>query len=176
MWAEYNRIAIEQEQPEQWEKTALERGWPLHFEGVETHADGSLRLHTVWDIRTQFLMAILCLLVAVPVALRVVLARSRTMTADDAGFVSIDGTRIPYSAIRDIDRSKWQRKSIAVITYELNGAVRRTKIDDWIFEGGEAVLLQIEERTGLGKGTDESAPPPSAGGTDDGEGLAGERT
>jgi hypothetical protein len=91
-------------------------------------------------------MAVLCLLVVLPAAGRVFWASRRTMRADEEAFTTIEGVRVPYTAIREVDKSRWQRKSIAVVTYELDGRRRRTKIDDWIFAGGEDVLQRIEER------------------------------
>lgn len=103
-----------------------------------------------WDIRTQFIMAAICVLIVGPVAARLAWAWPRGMTADADGFRATSGDLIAYSAIKRIDKRKWNRKGIAVVHYECNGKRRRTRIDDWIFRGGEAVLQEVEARTGLG--------------------------
>jgi hypothetical protein len=41
---------------------------------------------------------------------------------------------VPFDAIRAIDQSKWQRKGIAYIDYEIDGKTGRLKLDDYIYE------------------------------------------
>jgi hypothetical protein len=157
--SEYNRL-VRLGTPGAWERLAAERGWPAHFRSDDLQPDGTVRLKTAWDIRTQFFMAGLCLLVVLPAFLRILWARAQTMTADEEGFVALDGTRVPYAAVREIDWSRWERKSIAVVIYELDGRLRRATIADWIFAGSEEILRRISERSGVSwwePGTDDAA-------------------
>jgi hypothetical protein len=41
---------------------------------------------------------------------------------------------VPVDAIRAIDQSKWDRKGIAYIEYELNGTTSRLKLDDYMYQ------------------------------------------
>jgi hypothetical protein len=41
---------------------------------------------------------------------------------------------VPLDAIRAIDQSKWDRKGIAYIDYELNGTTARLKLDDYMYQ------------------------------------------
>ena len=41
---------------------------------------------------------------------------------------------VPIDAIRAIDESKWDRKGIAYIDYEVNGTTGRLKLDDYVYE------------------------------------------
>jgi hypothetical protein len=41
---------------------------------------------------------------------------------------------VPLDAIRAIDQSKWDRKGIAYIDYELNGKTSRLKLDDYMYQ------------------------------------------
>ena len=41
---------------------------------------------------------------------------------------------VPLDAIRAIDQSKWDRKGIVYIDYELNGTTGRLKLDDFMYQ------------------------------------------
>jgi hypothetical protein len=41
---------------------------------------------------------------------------------------------VPFDAIRAIDQTKWERKGIAYIEYEVEGKPGRLKLDDFIYE------------------------------------------
>jgi hypothetical protein len=41
---------------------------------------------------------------------------------------------VPFDAIRAIDQSKWDRKGIAYIDYDLNGTTGRLKLDDYMYQ------------------------------------------
>lgn len=153
-YPEINRqiTALEQQRAEQEKQAEDASGQIISVPHAVQHADGlkPSDRKSDWDIRTQFIMAVMCVLIVVPVALRLIWAWPRRMSTDDDGFRSTAGELIPYSAITRIDKRKWNRKGIAVVHYERQGKERRTRIDDWIFRGGEAVLKEVEAHTGLG--------------------------
>ena len=123
------------------------------------------------DIQTQFLMFGLCVLVGGVLIGRVLLVANKKFAADETG-VSLGDKKIPYDRIREIDKRKWNRKSIAVVTYEEEGAGRKAfKIDDWIFEGGSELLKTVEEHTGTEVTIQEPKEPGSGSA---GEGKRGE--
>lgn len=121
-----------------WEVMAAERGWAARPDLNARKSND--------DIAQQFLMLAICGVIGLPAVLRLLWAWPRKMAADDSGFVNVRGVRIPYAAIRTVDKSKWNSKSIAVVHYELDGVRGKTTIDDWIFRGGAAVLAEIEAR------------------------------
>jgi hypothetical protein len=41
---------------------------------------------------------------------------------------------VPLDAVRAIDQSKWDRKGIVYIDYELNGKTGRLKLDDFMYQ------------------------------------------
>ena len=57
---------------------------------------------------------------------------------------------VPLDAIREIDKSKWERKGIAYLRYEVPGSVGpqtgRLKLDDYVYERGptDQILARIE--------------------------------
>jgi hypothetical protein len=80
------------------------------------------------------------------------------MRVDDDGFLTIEGWRIPFADVVRIDLRRWQRKSIARVHCRRGDRPRVTVIDDWIYEGGDRVLAELQSRTGLS-----SQPTPAAG-------------
>lgn len=69
---------------------------------------------------------------------------------------------IPLSAIRKINRAKWDRKGIAYIEYEVPGTseTARFKLDDFVYqrEPTDQIFAMIE--SSLGEGTSETSEEP----------------
>lgn len=147
--SEYNRL-LAAGLAETWPERAAQRGWPTAFRDDDRRPDGRITLKSAWDIGTQYVMMGGCLSVALVAGGRILRARRRTMRADDAGFLTIEGVLVPYADITDVDLKLWQRKSIARIHLRRSGRSVITLIDDWIYQGGEDVLAEIQRRTGLG--------------------------
>ena len=146
--AEYNRL-LAAGQREQWRALAAEKRWSAAFKQTDYLPSGAVSLKTPWDTGTQYVMMAACLALVGTILFRLLRARRRTMAADDRGFVTVEGLRVPYADITDIDLSRWQRKSIARVHFRQGNRQRITDIDDWIYQGGEAVLAELQRRTGL---------------------------
>lgn len=146
---EYNRL-LAAGQIEQWPAYAEGKGWSASFSTGDHLPNGAISVKTAWDIGTQYVMMGGCLLVVTVVLYRLVRARGRTLQADDADFVTVEGLRVPYADIVGIDLRRWQSKSIARVRFRHGRGQRTTDIDDWIYRGGDAVLAELQRRTGLG--------------------------
>jgi hypothetical protein len=70
----------------------------------------------------------------------------RKLEADEEGVCAPNGGKISYMNIKHIDKSKWDRKSIAFIQYAMNGKKRRIKLDGWIYNGIDDILNKIEKK------------------------------
>ena len=129
----------QEDRMEEYPALAQQQGWPED----PSHAE----LKSEWDIRTQFIMAAPCLLIGVASLVRILLSTGRTMATDESGFQTLKGRRVPYDRIRRIDKKKWDRKGIADVFYEPDSGndLERTRVDAWIFAGGEEILKDIEE-------------------------------
>jgi hypothetical protein len=157
--AEYNRL-LATGRADEWPAVAAESGWSPRFPEDDIQADGTIAPKTDWDLGTQYVMLAGALAVAVPVLVRLLRARRRTMRADDEGFRTIEGSLVPYADITDIDLRQWQRKSIARVQFRHARGKAWTVIDDWIYRGGEDVLAEIQRRTGLGPAGPETPGEP----------------
>ena len=74
---------------------------------------------------------------------------------------------VPLSAITQIDKSKWDRKGIAKLSYELPGGRKgRLTLDDFLYDRPptDQILEEIESR--LGVATSAEAPAPAASAPD----------
>lgn len=101
-------------------------------------------IYSDWDLRTQLLMAAVCLPVGLIMLVRLIRALPRTLAADHATLHALDGRQIPFSAIIGIDKKKWDRKAIAVVHYRIDGRNGKAIIDDWIYKGAAEVLERVE--------------------------------
>ena len=95
-------------------------------EGVELHTDLDIRLNKIFGITLPPLGAALALWALYQ-------SRGHYRLADST--LHVPGhPPVPLGAIRAIDESKWDRKGIAYIDYELGGKPGRLKIDDYVYE------------------------------------------
>jgi hypothetical protein len=147
--AEHNRL-LAVGPADEWPAQAAQRGWDARFRDEDRLADGTIAMKTEWDFGTQYVMLAGTVAIAALALLRLLRARRRTMHTDEQGFVTIEGDRVPYADITDIDLSLWQRKSIARVHFRRHGGKARTVIDDWIYHGGQEVLAEIQRHTGIG--------------------------
>jgi len=125
-----------------WELLAKEKGWssvPPQKKDIKSKT----------EIRMQFLMGGFCLLASTLMAIYVGWAFLKKMEVDDNGFLAINGDKISYDSITKIDKSKWERKLKAYVHYKKDGEELVTTVDDWIFQGGDEVLGEIEKNLQL---------------------------
>ncbi len=155
---------------EQWPSIAGQHGWKQEIKEERGPAGERIRyIYSAWDLRTQFIMAAICLPIGLYILGRLIYTAPRKVAADEEALYATSGARIPYAAIRTIDKKKWDRKGIAVVHYDLDGRPGKATIDDWIFKNAAAVLTQVEkvlnppppEPPEASAGAD-GAPPPAA--------------
>ena len=96
-----------------------------------------------------------------------ILTRGRWVEADEQGVRTSSGQQMDYASIKSIDKSRWQRKGIAMVHYESNGQAGRILLDDWKYdrEPTKRILEAIEERMpgGGGDGGEADDTPDSQG-------------
>ncbi|MDT8389535.1 MAG: hypothetical protein RRC34_03400 [Lentisphaeria bacterium] len=101
-------------------------------------------IHSEWDLRTQLLMAAVCLPVGLVILFRLIRNLPKTAWVDESVFHTLDGKAIPFSTITGFDKKKWDRKSIAYVLYDIDGKSGKALLDEWIFTGSAAILERLE--------------------------------
>ena len=69
--------------------------------------------------------------------------------SDDQFVYGTNKKGVPWEAFTGMDRSKWEKKGIAVALYQEDGKEKRLVLDDYKFAGAEAIILEIERRLGI---------------------------
>ncbi len=166
MWEAYSQIM--QDNPgdpnvaaQLWAEHAAAEGWPT------TRPEKR-------EINDKFTQKVLAAITA-PVGLffmwSFLSARGRWVEVDEQAVRTSRGQVAEYDSISSIDKSRWQRKGIAVIHYGQDGTEGRIVLDDWKFEREptKRILSAIEERMPGGGGEAEADPDGSGnnGGDDD---------
>lgn len=114
--------------------------------GAEALSQLEHDFHSDWDIRAQYFMAIVCLPLGLSVAFALLRNLTRSFRADDEGLHGFGATTIPYEAVREIDRAKWQRKGIAKVIVDTEKGTEKLTLDEWKFKGAADILAAIEEK------------------------------
>ncbi len=93
----------------------------------------SEKLYEEKTIREQFIVCGICaalLIIALFISIRIM---GRKMMVTATGYTPPGGDEIPFTAMRKIDKRKWNNKGIAVIHYEDAGETKKAKIDGMIY-------------------------------------------
>ncbi len=125
--------------------------WKAYTKRTGLPFDPSEKFFDEGKIREQFITCGICLallLVAAFICLRIL---GRSMKVTPVGYTPAGGSEVPFSAMRKIDKRKWDSKGIAVIHYEDEGETKKIKVDGMVYgqfkeeEGApaEALFSQI---------------------------------
>ncbi len=134
----------------EWPDYARERGWS---------EEKPAAAYSSTDIITQYIMAGICIPLGLIVLGYVGLHVPNKPYADDNAFGGWGGRDIPYDAVTEINKSRWDNKNIAVVKYDKNGSTGGVTIDAWKYRDGDKVLAEIERQTGRGTVLEEDQAP-----------------
>ncbi len=143
-----------------WAEHAQSKGWPTATPKKKVEDK---------DILTQKVIAGITAPVGIYFLGTFFLALGRWVEADEQGVRTNSGRQTDYASIKSIDKSRWQRKGIAVVHYGLDGTDERILLDDWKFEREptKRILAAIEERMpGGGDGESDADDNPDSPGND----------
>ena len=110
--------------PPQWATYTDERGWSSSTP-EKSYDQGKIAEQLYFGIGSGVLM-----LVGLFFLVR---TSRRSMKVDGEAFHAPNGTRIPYSALRRIDKRKWETKGLAYLFYDLGEGQRKTKLDGMVY-------------------------------------------
>jgi hypothetical protein len=126
--------------PNVWDQKARAEGWSTKPPKERTDT----------DIFTQLVMALITLPIGLYFTYAFIRSLSRSVTMDDEGLKTNAGKRASWQAIKDVDRTRWKTKGIAVVHYEGPDGKGSITLDDWKFEEAptRSIMKAIDERLG----------------------------
>lgn len=137
-----------------WLELRNEKGWS---------AKKPEKIYTEGDIRTQLILAGLCLLGAAGVLSHLLRGIPTTTRLEQNVIFLPDGRRIPLSKVRALTKKRWEKQGIADLAYEReDGSMGRFILDDYKYVGAADILAEVEKvlpAEAIGKAGKISAEP-----------------
>ena len=148
-WEPEDPAALTEEQKEEIEEArqAAEGGatW-AGFAADRLLPEKEPKRYTEADIREQFHFAILMGVICVGLGAFVFARRKKAVRADGEVITLPGGEKIPFLLVRKLDLAKWDR-GVAVVTCATESGDEKTvKIDDYKFQGTDAILKRLLEK------------------------------
>jgi hypothetical protein len=112
-----------------WQQRLAEAGYP----DIEDPT-AELTKRVTWDIRTQYIMAAICLPIGVIFLGSWVRTGGRWIGLENDTVRTSRGQQVPLRAFNKLDKTRWRTKGIAVAHYDDAGDIGRITLDDWKYE------------------------------------------
>lgn len=125
-WPDILKKMDDHKTDELWREYSKEKGWPQKIDPKED-------LKPARKIREQIIAAGVCLALTAVTLFFLLRTKSRSMKVDQQGYYPPGGELIPFSAMKTIDKRKWETKGLATITYEEDGKEKKAKIDGMVY-------------------------------------------
>ena len=126
----------------EWRDIAWDKGWPS-----DPPEEAEKQTVSDIDIALQWVVAALILPVGIAAGVIVLRLGDRWISTDTQGVHTNSGQHVKWEDILWLDKSRWQKKGIAVVRYkDENGRTRRITLDDWKYyrEPTAQMLNEIE--------------------------------
>ncbi len=129
----------------QWNEMAESKGWTVDLE----YTNEQLSSNTIYS----YFMFGLCALIGVPSLLTGLKCIGQWIEADDKSLVNAKGQRVNFDQIKSIDKTKWEKKGIARLVYDDDGAEKSFVMDDLKFDrqSADEIMERIEAAVGVDK-------------------------
>lgn len=127
---------VEEGRAGEWPRFAKSRGWD---------SKPPERLYGPADLMGQFALGAVSLMAGLCTIIWMSMCWRRKLSSDTEAVYSDTGVRVPFEAMRSVDRKKWESKGIAVVFYEADGKKRKLVLDDYKYIGGEQILNEVEQ-------------------------------
>ena len=136
-----------------WHETAAKNNWPTSFPGEPKSEN---------DIKLQFVMAGIVLVVALALLSIPLRARGRWIEVSETGITSSWGQSFDFDQVLELNKRQWRGKGIAKVTHHDGRRKRRFVIDDYKFDRHptDAILYELEQKIAPEKITGGPPEPP----------------
>ncbi|MBL8890348.1 MAG: hypothetical protein JNL67_10245 [Planctomycetaceae bacterium] len=130
------------ERDKAWLDRTTAEGWPTHVPKTPEEIKN--------DIVQQYVQIAVCLVIAIPLLLKYLLARGTFIEATEAEIrPSWYKTAIPFAAIAKIDKARWAKKGIAKLFYTIDGRTKIFTMDDFKFAQAEMAQIMLRAERDL---------------------------
>lgn len=130
---------------DQWPKYAEAQGWEVTPESPKSNS----------DIMLQRLLGGFALPIGLLFGIATLRSLGRYVACDEQqGISNGKYSMVPFESMTKLDKSRWQKKGIVIVHFDLNKKHGKIVLDDWKMdtENTEKILRIIEEKTGFGSG------------------------
>jgi hypothetical protein len=129
---------------EDWDKIALEHGWPTEYPGEPK---------TEEDISEQFIWSGASGTVGALMFLMIWRSRGRWIEADGDGITSSWGQSLAFDQVESLEKRQWRSKGIAKVRYRDGGRRKTFVIDDYKFlrQPTDEILCHLESKIDVDK-------------------------
>ncbi|MDA7907631.1 hypothetical protein N9C66_06635 [Akkermansiaceae bacterium] len=125
-WPEILKEMDNHKSDDLWMDYSGEKGWP---QKVNVEDDPK----TAGQIREQLYAACVCFALTAIALFFLIRTKGRAMKVDEKGYYPPGGDLIPFSAMKTLDKRKWETKGLATLTYEADGEEKKAKIDGMVY-------------------------------------------
>lgn len=131
----------------QWDAKAEANGWP---KGVPKYAPNELTTNTIYS---YFIGVLFTFIAGIPCLITFLRCLGQWIGVEGDQLVNGKGQKVGFSDISKIDKSKWEKKGIAKLTYSEGGSEKTFVIDDLKFdrETTDRIMELVEEKAGVDK-------------------------
>lgn len=122
-----------------WKAYAEQHGLPVNDKEAGRHRGFG-------DILTQYIMLAITLPIGLVFMYGFLSTRGRWVECDDDSIRTSRGQSVPYGKIQTINKSRWDSKGIAIVSFEDGKGEQKLIIDDWKYERAltDEILREIE--------------------------------
>lgn len=128
---------------DQWPEFAKENGWSVTPESPKSDSD-------IW---LQRILGMVAMPIGLIFGMATLRSLGRYVSCDQDGLSTNKYSNIPFDAITKLDKSRWQKKGIVIIQFQMDGKSGHIMLDDWKMntDNTEQILRTIELKTDMGQ-------------------------
>jgi hypothetical protein len=131
----------------QWATMAKEKGWK---EGFPKYTPGELTTNTLYS---YFIGVLFTFVAGIPCLITFLRCLGQWIGVEGGSLVNAKGQKVAFDQITKIDKTKWEKKGIAKLTYGQDGKEDSFVIDDLKFDRHitDQIMELVEAKVGVDK-------------------------
>ncbi len=111
------------------------KAWEKYTHRLGMDAEPPKKVHDASSMRTQKILSAVTSALGLTALFFLLRTLGRTMEVDADGFAPAGGKKIPFSAMKQIDKRAWETKGLAHIFYEEGNEKKKARVDGLTYGG-----------------------------------------